>query len=53
MILPYESGKVELTSKFGWRTLNGAANNHKGIDLVGRTTKTVVLKNSYAKIILM
>ena len=42
MILPYESGKVELTSKFGWRTLNGAANNHKGIDLVGRTTKTVV-----------
>lgn len=42
MRLPYESGKVELTSKFGWRTLNGAANNHKGIDLVGRTTKTVV-----------
>lgn len=42
MRLPYESGKVELTSKFGWRTLNGAANNHKGIDFVGRTTKTVV-----------
>lgn len=42
MRLPYESGKVELTSKFGWRTLNGVANNHKGIDLVGRTTKTVV-----------
>lgn len=42
MRLPYESGKVELTSKFGWRTLNGSANNHKGIDLVGRTTKAVV-----------
>lgn len=42
MRLPYENGKVELTSRFGWRTLNGAANNHKGIDLVGRTTKTVV-----------
>lgn len=42
MRLPYESGKVELTSKFGLRTLNGALNNHKGIDLVGRTTKTVV-----------
>jgi hypothetical protein len=40
--LPYESGKVELTSKFGLRTLNGKPNNHKGIDLVGRTTKTVV-----------
>lgn len=42
MKLPYESGKVELTSKFGLRTLNGKPNNHKGIDLVGRTTKTVV-----------
>lgn len=42
MRLPYESGKVELTSKFGLRTLNGKPNNHKGIDLVGRTTKTVV-----------
>lgn len=42
MRLPYESGKVELTSRFGWRTLNGVLNNHKGIDLVGRTTKTVV-----------
>jgi hypothetical protein len=42
MKLPYESGKVELTSKFGLRTLNSKPNNHKGIDLVGRTTKTVV-----------
>ncbi len=42
MRLPYESGKVELTSRFGYRTLNGKPNNHKGIDLVGRTTKTVV-----------
>lgn len=42
MRLPYGSGKVELTSRFGWRTLNGVPNNHKGVDLVGRTTKTVV-----------
>lgn len=40
-ILPYKSGNVTLTSRFGWRTLNGKQNYHKGIDLVG-TDKTLV-----------
>ena len=35
MRLPYKDGKVTLTSKFGWRVINGANDNHKGIDLVG------------------
>lgn len=41
MRLPYASGKVTLTSRFGWRTLNGASDYHKGIDLCG-TDKTLV-----------
>lgn len=41
MILPYAKGSVELTSHYGWRTLNGEPDNHKGIDLVG-TDKTLV-----------
>lgn len=41
MKLPYKSGAVTLTSKFGLRTLNGKLDNHKGIDLVG-TDKTLV-----------
>lgn len=39
MILPYK-GTVRVTSPFGWRTLNGKREYHKGIDLVG-TDKTV------------
>lgn len=39
--LPYKSGKVTLTSRFGARTLNGKLNNHKGVDLCG-TDKTLV-----------
>ncbi len=35
LILPYASGEVSLTSRYGWRTLNGQQDNHKGIDLVG------------------
>ena len=35
MKLPYKSGTVELTSKFGLRWLNGKLEDHKGIDLVG------------------
>lgn len=35
MKLPYKSGMVELTSKFGLRWLNGKLEDHKGIDLVG------------------
>lgn len=41
MNLPYKSGKVTLTSHFGWRTLNGQRDYHKGIDLSG-TDKTLV-----------
>ena len=40
-ILPYRSGNVTLTSRFGWRTLNGKQDYHKGVDLVG-TDKTLV-----------
>lgn len=41
MILPYKDGTMRVTSPFGWRTLNGERENHKGVDLVG-TTKTLV-----------
>lgn len=40
-ILPYKSGAVTLTSRFGWRNLNGTQNYHNGVDLVG-TDKTLV-----------
>lgn len=40
MILPYQSGDVRVSSAFGWRTLGGVREYHKGIDLVG-TDKTV------------
>lgn len=39
MLLPYK-GEVRVSSPFGWRTLNGKREYHKGIDLVG-TDKTV------------
>ena len=35
MRLPYKSGTVELTSRFGLRWLFGKPEDHKGIDLVG------------------
>ncbi|MGN1346096.1 MAG: M23 family metallopeptidase [Eubacteriales bacterium] len=41
MRLPYKSGSVTLTSRFGMRTLDGTTLPHKGIDLVG-TDKTLV-----------
>lgn len=40
-IMPYRSGSVTLTSRFGWRTLNGVQDYHKGVDLCG-TDKTLV-----------
>ena len=40
-VLPYRSGSVTLTSRFGWRTLNGVQGYHKGVDLCG-TDKTLV-----------
>lgn len=39
MTLPYK-GTVRVTSPFGWRTLGGVREYHKGIDLVG-ANKTV------------
>lgn len=41
MKIPYQTGIVTLTSKFGWRNLNGQRDYHKGIDLSG-TDKTLV-----------
>lgn len=40
MRLPYKTGRVTLTSRYGWRTLNGARNWHSGVDLCG-TDKTL------------
>ncbi len=39
--IPYKTGTVRLSSPFGWRTLNGERDNHRGIDLVG-SDKTLV-----------
>ncbi len=35
------NGKFKVTSPFGWRTLNGVSENHKGIDVVGLTDKYI------------
>lgn len=40
MTLPYKSGTVRVSSVYGWRTLRGAREYHRGVDLVG-TDKTV------------
>lgn len=42
MKLPFEKGRVRLTSPYGNRTLNGQNNFHGGIDLVGVDTDQVV-----------
>ena len=42
MIIPFASGKAELTSRYGMRTLNGVTAMHKGYDLVGVGSKDVV-----------
>lgn len=41
MRIPYRSGTVTLTSRFGWRNMKGEKNYHKGIDLSG-TDKVLV-----------
>lgn len=41
MRIPYKSGMVTLTSRYGWRELNGQRDYHKGIDLSG-TDKVLV-----------
>lgn len=35
------SGKFRVTSPFGWRTLNGVREDHRGIDVVGITDKYI------------
>ena len=41
LYLPYKSGTVTLTSRFGWRDLYGVQDYHKGVDLCG-TDKLLV-----------
>ena len=42
MLNPFKGKRFQLTSRFGWRTLNGARENHKGIDLVGLDSDQIV-----------
>jgi len=35
LVLPFEKGDICLTSVYGWRTLNGQRDFHRGVDLVG------------------
>lgn len=42
MKLPFEKGSVRVTSPYGKRTLNGAVEDHGGIDLVGTKNDQVV-----------
>lgn len=41
LFLPYRSGKVTLSSRYGWRELGGVRDYHRGVDLVGED-KTIV-----------
>ena len=40
LLLPYH-GRVELTSRYGYRQLNGETNWHNGVDLVGIDSKII------------
>lgn len=42
MRLPYKTGQVRITSPYGNRTLNGAADWHNGIDFVSDGDKQIV-----------
>ena len=42
MIFPFEGNTVRLTSGYGWRTVSGVQDNHKGYDLVGVGSDEVV-----------
>ena len=42
MIIPFNCNEVKVTSKFGYRTINGKSDNHKGYDLVGIGSKDVI-----------
>lgn len=41
LCMPYRTGTVRLTSRYGTRTLEGVTEMHKGVDLCG-TDKTIV-----------
>jgi hypothetical protein len=40
-MLPYKSGTVRITSKYGMRTLNGITAMHGGLDLVGSNKEII------------
>lgn len=40
-MLPYKSGTVRITSKYGMRTLNGVTAMHGGLDLVGSNKEII------------
>lgn len=42
MILPFEKGNIKITSKYGYRTLQGVTGFHSGLDIVGVSTDNVV-----------
>ena len=42
MILPFAKGNIKITSKYGYRVLNGNSEFHPGLDIVGKGTNEVV-----------
>ena len=42
MILPIKQGNISITSKYGYRILNGKSEFHPGLDIVGKRSDEVV-----------
>ena len=42
MILPIKCGNIKITSKYGYRVLNGASGFHSGLDIVGSKSSEIV-----------
>ena len=42
MILPIKNGNIQITSKYGYRILNGKSEFHSGLDIVGKHSDEVV-----------
>lgn len=42
MIIPFNCNTARLTSGYGWRTISGTQDNHKGYDMVGVGSSTVI-----------
>ena len=42
MILPIKCGNIKITSKYGYRVLNGASGFHSGLDIVGSKSSDIV-----------